>query len=562
MLCHACGSRLTSGARFCHSCSTPINGANGPHAGGGTQPRDLSGLRPDTTDGAPPSAQSSIRPLTSKRPETNGFLVEKAGQRPAGTRLARNGVPFLVGTCFLIVALGFIFATGRGPELLSTFGTPTPSSTSSRVSDVPSEVSADSRWQEILLKVNGVWGRDWQTTISLIDAFRSSAPEHDESKQKLYDALIAYGQLLNGGGDTQKATAQWVRARDLLPGRPDATLLLASLTPLATTIPTATLVPTSTPVPNIPTAVVASPVLTNIPVTGRSGNDVVNRWSAWGTKGTAPGQFDGPRGIAVDRQGNVYVSEYGNNRIQKFSASGQLIEVIGRQGALAGQMDQPFGLFVDLRGTLFVAEWGNNRVQRFATAGQPAYVWGSASGQKSAVRGEFNFPQGIAFDAQGMMYVTDAGNHRVQVFAPSGQLQAVWGQRGDAPGQFYAPDGIAIDGAGNIYVTEYGNNRVQVLSPDGRPLFMWGSRGSGTGEFSGAAGVVIDRVGDVYVADQGNARILKFSGRGVPLGSWGSGVKSTGIGQFNTPVGLAIGPDGSLYVTDFGNNRVQRLTLP
>ena len=562
MLCHACGSRLNPGARYCHSCSAPINGANGPQPDSGTQPRDLSGQSPDTARDAPPSDKSSVRPLTSKKPGTSGFLVEKAGLPPKRTPSTLKGLALILGAGFLIIALGSIFAATQGSNPFSTFGTLSPNIISSRVSDGPTGVSADSRWQEILPKVNDVWGRDWQAAISLLDGFRSSAPEHDESKQKLYDALLAYGQLLSVGGDTPKASAQWVRARDLFPGRPDAIVLLVALTPLATTLPTATPVPTVTPVPNTPTTVVATPMLTNIPVTDRSGNDMVNTWSVWGTKGTAPGQFDGPRGIAVDRQGNVYVSEYGNNRIQKFSASGQLIEVIGRQGALAGQMDQPFGLFVDLRGTLFVAEWGNNRVQRFATAGQPAYVWGSATGQKSAARGEFNFPQGIAFDAQGMMYVTDAGNHRVQVFAPSGQLQAVWGQRGDAPGQFYAPDGIAIDGAGNIYVTEYGNNRVQVLSPDGRPLFMWGSRGIGSSEFSGAAGVVIDRVGDVYVADQGNARILKFSGRGVPLGSWGSGVKSTGIGQFNTPVGLAIGPDGSLYVTDFGNNRVQRLTVP
>lgn len=409
-------------------------------------------------------------------------------------------------------------------------------------------MSTEARWQETLGKLGVAWDKDWPGAIAALDTFRASAPDHDEAKQKLYVALVAYGQVLSDGGDTPKAIAQWVRARDLLPGKTDAPRLLAALTPVPIQSPTPVPAPTSV-APVAPTPVAAS-------APSRSG-----QWVTWGAKGSAPGQFSGPRGIAVDPQGNVYVSEFGNHRIQKFSSGGQPLSVIGRQGSQPGQFDQPFGLVVDARGGLVVAEWGNNRVQRLSATGQPVSAWGNPGGAKSAVRGEFNYPQGIAVDAQGTIYVTDSGNNRVQVFSSSGQLVNVWGQRGEAPGQFYAPDGIAVDSNGNLYIAEYGNNRVQVLSAGGRIVSQWGSKGSGPGEFNGAGGLAIDGQGNVYVADQGNSRIQKFSARGAFLAQWGAagGAKGTGPGEFNTPIGIAIDRDGSIYVTDFGNNRVQKL---
>ena len=401
-------------------------------------------------------------------------------------------------------------------------------------------MSTEARWQETLGKLGVAWDKDWPGAIAALDAFRASAPDHDEAKQKLYVALVAYGQVLSDGGDTPKAIAQWVRARDLLPGKADAPRLLSALTPVP--------IQSSTPVP-APTTVAASAPST------------FGQWVTWGTKGSAPGQLSGPRGIAIDPQGNVYVSEFGNHRIQKFSSGGQSLSVIGRQGNQPGQFDQPFGLVVDARGGLVVAEWGNNRLQRLTATGQPVSTWGNSGGAKSAARGEFNYPQGIAVDAQGTVYVTDSGNNRVQVFSSSGQLVSVWGQRGDAPGQFYAPDGIAIDSNGNVYIAEYGNNRVQVMTAGGRFVSQWGGKGSGPGEFNGAGGLAIDGQGNVYVADQGNSRIQKFSARGAFLTQWGApgGAKGTGPGEFNTPIGIAVDRDGSIYVTDFGNNRVQKL---
>ena len=559
MFCHACGTRLNPGAKFCLSCGaqTTPDGTTGPVAGVQQPPP---GGAIDTSPRAPtpppvnpvqlPPVDQSLTPPIASSP-AGEFPAARKAPVPSASPWTPTNVAIAIGAAVGVVALGIVVATNMRSQ--SSAAPPAPVATAApRSMEAPTAASAEARWQDTLRKLDGVWDKDWPSAISLIDAFRATAPEHDESKQKLYVALVAYGQVLNDGGDTPKATAQWVRARDLLPGKADAPRLLTALTPIPTTAPP-TAVPTNAPAPQ---------VSTQLPGAARADSAIFGMWSAWGTKGTGPGQFDGPRGIAVDSQGNVWVSEFGNHRIQKFSASGQSLGTTGRQGAQSGQMDQPFGLAIDVRGALLVAEWGNNRVQRLGTSSLPAYVWGSPSGEKSAARGEFNYPQGIAISAQGTMYVTDTGNNRVQVFAPSGQLQAVWGQRGDAPGQFYAPDGIAVDAAGNVYVAEYGNNRVQVLSPDGRPLTSWGSKGNGTTQFSGAAGLALDGSGNVYVADQGNGRILKFSGRGEPSTSWRVGGNGTGAGQFNTPVGLAVGADGSVYVTDFGNNRVQRFTPP
>lgn len=410
-------------------------------------------------------------------------------------------------------------------------------------------MSTEGRWQETLGKLGVAWDKDWPGAIAALDTFRAGAPDHDEAKQKLYVALVEYGKVVNVGGDTPKAIAQWVRARDVLPGKTEAPGLLSALTPVPTQSPT--------PVPALPSVAPAAPTRAVASAPLRAG-----QWVSWGTEGSAPGQLSGPRGVAVDAQGNVHVSEFGNHRIQKFSSGGQPLSVMGGKGSRPGQFDQPFGLAFDARGGLLVAEWGNNRVQRLTATGQPVSAWGNPDGAKSAARGEFSYPQGISVDAQGTMYVTDSRNNRVQVFSSSGQLVNVWGQRGDAPGQFYAPDGIAVDANGNVFVSEYGNNRVQVLTAGGRFITSWGSKGSGPGEFNGPGGLAIDAQGNVYVADQGNSRIQMFSARGVALMEWGApgGAKGTRPGEFNTPIGIAIDRAGSVYVTDFGNNRVQKLS--
>jgi len=142
--------------------------------------------------------------------------------------------------------------------------------------------------------------------------------------------------------------------------------------------------------------------------------------SSWGGPffSGEPGAFHDPDGIAIDAQNNVYVSEDGNNRVQKFTASGGFITAWGNAGAGDGQFDNPGGLALTPAGSLFAADTSNNRIQEFTGAGVFASKFGSLGSSST----QFHFPWGVATDCRSRLYVSDTYNHRVLVFGdPAGQ---------------------------------------------------------------------------------------------------------------------------------------------
>jgi len=179
------------------------------------------------------------------------------------------------------------------------------------------------------------------------------------------------------------------------------------------------------------------------------------------------GQFDFPRGVAVDSTGNVYVVDVNNNRIQKFDSSGT-----------------------------FLTQWGS---------------FGFTDGL-------FNSPQNISVDSAGNVYVVDTGNDRIQKFTDTGTFLTKWGGFGSLDGELDNPQGVKADSFGNVYVTDPGNDRIQKFDSNGVFLTKWGSFGSGPGQFSFPVGVGVDSVGDVYVVDQNNDRIQKFAEAQVAIG--------------------------------------------
>jgi DNA-binding beta-propeller fold protein YncE len=134
--------------------------------------------------------------------------------------------------------------------------------------------------------------------------------------------------------------------------------------------------------------------------------------AAWGSGGGGNGQFNVPYGVAVDPAGNVYVADSGNNRIQKFSGSGEFQAAWGSGGGGNGQFDSPSGLAVDTGGRVYVADSGNDGVQAFNSSGGFITAWGSTG----SGNGEFSNPIGIAADTKGNVYVVDSENNRIQVF--------------------------------------------------------------------------------------------------------------------------------------------------
>ena len=275
----------------------------------------------------------------------------------------------------------------------------------------------------------------------------------------------------------------------------------------------------------------------------------------WGSAGTGDGQLSGPRGVAVDATGNVYVAESGNNRIQKFTSVGAYVTKWGSTGTGNGQFGNPTGVAVDSSGCVYVADYSNERIQKFTSAGTFVAKWGG-SGHGD---GQFSLPTGVAVDSSGYVYVADLGNNRIQKFTSVGAYVTKWGSTGTGDGQFNGPRSVAVDSSGYILVTETGNNRVQKFTSTGTFVAKWGSLGTGDGQFDFPTGVAADSSGDVYVADWSNHRVQKFTSAGVFVTKWGS--TGTGDGQFNFPMCVAVDSSDDVYVSDYVNNRIQKFRV-
>jgi sugar lactone lactonase YvrE len=233
-----------------------------------------------------------------------------------------------------------------------------------------------------------------------------------------------------------------------------------------------------------------------------------------GGRGTGKGELDSPTGIAVDSNGNVFVTDTNNGRIEKFSLTGAFLDIMGTKG----------------------------------------------SGQ-----GQLGAPNGIALDHVGNIYVADASNHLVQKLSADGKLIAEW--KGPDPG-FYGPRRIAIGPDDSIYVVDQGHTRIVKFSPDGHVLTVWGTKGSGDGQFDDPASVAVDRATyKVYVADPHNKRIQVFDSDGKFLTKWivpewggPYGFEDLAIDSNNGRLYASSGNMNSVLVFDLNGNRVGALT--
>jgi DNA-binding beta-propeller fold protein YncE len=190
--------------------------------------------------------------------------------------------------------------------------------------------------------------------------------------------------------------------------------------------------------------------------------------TAWGSKGTEPGQFDTPIDLVVDGQGRVYVLDSyrhaapagpGTGAVQVFDADGQYLAEWGAYGTEPGQLIGPFGIGLDPDGTLLIAEFDNNRVQRFTPEGEFLDGWG----KYGLHEGEFIWAMDAAVDAAGHVFVPDYSNNRVQIFDHDGRFLAAFGGFGFDPGKFASALGVAVGGDGTVYVTDAGGKRLQAF---------------------------------------------------------------------------------------------------
>jgi len=290
-----------------------------------------------------------------------------------------------------------------------------------------------------------------------------------------------------------------------------------------------------------------------------------------GSEGAAPAQFQMPRDIEVDPDGFIYVVDSGNDRIQKFAPDGEFVAAWGRESGIdteAGTPQgflEPWGLAVGSDGEIYVADTWNHRIQKLDPKGNLISFWGlfGQYGTDDPVgHSAFYGPRDVAVVPGGRVYVADTGNKRIQVFEPDGQFAFQWGGGGVLEGYLDEPVGIAVGpdpstGSGQggaVYVADTWNRRVQVFTENGVFLRQWPIEGWDAGLSEEKPYLALDAQGYVYVTDPGYYRVLVFDSLGhyvLSFGQYGFDASS-----FTLPTGIAVGEDGSIYVTDAHSNRV------
>ncbi len=315
--------------------------------------------------------------------------------------------------------------------------------------------------------------------------------------------------------------------------------------------------------------------------------------------------LDRPRGVVVDGAGNLFIADALNHRVRKVSASTGLITTVAGTGtfgflgdggaATAAALRTPHHVAVDAEGQLYISDEGNRRIRRVTAPATPALTIVTIAGNGlPGLQGEggpatlarLSQPMGTAVDGAGNVYVADRDNHRIRrIDAASGAITTVAGTyegfSGDGgpatAAHLDAPQCIAFDAAGNLYIADYFNDRIRRVSvatgiittiagtgTDGDA----GDGGAATAaELDGPMGLGFDAAGNLYLADQNNHRIRRIDGAtGIittvagngTIGFSGDGGAATSA-QLRYPTGVAVDGDGNLYIADRENNRVRQV---
>ena len=294
-------------------------------------------------------------------------------------------------------------------------------------------------------------------------------------------------------------------------------------------------------------------------------------------------EFYKPHDIVVDPSGNIYVADTSNHRIRKITPSGVVTTLAGSGvGSTDGTgtdatFNSPDGLAIDSSGNIYVADTGNHRIRKITPSGVVTTFAGSAAGYANGVgtAAQFAYPEDIAIDTVGNVFVSDSNNHRIRKITPSGVVTTFAGSAaGYANGvgtaaQFQYPRGIAIDTSGNLYVADDQDYRIRKISPGGTVTTLAGSGTSGYADgtgagamFNGPHGIAVDSSGMIYVIESSNNRIRMITQTGVVTTLAGSGgygyLDGTGTSaMFNFAHGIAVDSFGVIYIADSNNNRIR-----
>jgi DNA-binding beta-propeller fold protein YncE len=217
-----------------------------------------------------------------------------------------------------------------------------------------------------------------------------------------------------------------------------------------------------------------------------------------------------PTGLTISIDGNLLVADTHYYRVLTYTPNGELLKHATLGGTM-GQGPGEFGFVTDAvrdkDGNYFVSEYGEfDRIQKFSPEGKFIREWGGHGSEP----GQFLRPQHLQLDSEGHLWVADACNHRIQIFDGDGKQVSMWGTRGREPGQLQYPYCLALDGEGHVYVCEYGNHRVQKLTLEGKPVASWGKEGRRPGQLFNPWALVLDSQRRVHVLDSNNHRVQRI----------------------------------------------------
>jgi DNA-binding beta-propeller fold protein YncE len=285
----------------------------------------------------------------------------------------------------------------------------------------------------------------------------------------------------------------------------------------------------------------------------------------WGLAGSSPGRLFRPRAVAIDKDDLLYIVDM-TPQIQVFTGDGVFV-----RGWQTPQFDRgrPSGLSFDNAGNLLVCDTHYFRVLVYTPQGEllEGQIIGGTCGNGD---GEFQFVTDAVQDADGSYYVAQYGEYdRIQKFTADHKFLLSWGEHGHELGQFLRPQKIVIDRSGLIWVTDACNHRVQVFDARGsqtRLVKSWGEQGNAPGQLNYPYDILLDEAaltgqpsGYVYLCEYGNHRVQKFTIEGQFVGSFGRNGRREG--ELDQPWGIARDSKGRMYVLDTYNHRVQRFRL-
>ncbi|HDP69295.1 MAG TPA: 6-bladed beta-propeller [Actinobacteria bacterium] len=255
-------------------------------------------------------------------------------------------------------------------------------------------------------------------------------------------------------------------------------------------------------------------------------------------------QLSKPHGIAVDRDKNIYVTDTEHGRVLVFDKDGNYISRFGKQGDKKGEMKAPLGIAVGDDGRVYVCDRILSKILVFSERGKLIKEVKEMMPLTPCV-------------ANGKLYVTTYGH--VAIFDLDGKLIQRWGQRGKKEGDFEFPNGIAVDKKGNVYISDGNNMRLQAFDKDGEVLWVVGSPPKSMRDrnrrFQLPMGLAIDKDNYLYLVDSFDDSIIIFNSKGKEITKVGE--RGRLDGQLNWPTGIAYMGNDVFAIADKFNSRAQ-----